>query len=84
MAFSSQDQIINALTNGQTWRNDWTKNFNPTAAAVANECHLMARGAGNPPADAIFDAGTNLAFQAVKDTTTSASCLLHGGNVQDL
>ena len=84
MAFSSQDQIINALTNGQTWRNDWTKNFNPTAAAVANECHLMARGAGNPPADAIFDAGTNLAFQAVKDTTTNAWVMLHGGNVQDL
>lgn len=84
MAFSSQDQIINALTNGQTWRNDWTKNMNPTAAAVANECHVLARGNGNPPPDALFDTGTNLTFQAVKDTTTSASCMLHGGNVQDL
>jgi hypothetical protein len=82
MAFSSHDQLIQALSNGQYWRNDWTKNMNPTAAAVANECHLLARGNGNPPPDAIFDAGTNLTFQAVKDTTTSASCLLHGGDVQ--
>lgn len=83
MSFSSNDQIIQALSNGQSWRADWTKNMNPTAAAVANECHLLARGAGNPAADAIFDAGTNLAFQAVKDTTTNAGVILHGGNVQD-
>lgn len=82
MSFSSQDQIIQALANGQYWRADYTKNFNPTAAAVAGEGHLLARGAGNPPADAIFDAGTNLLFQAVKDTTTSASSILHGGDVQ--
>lgn len=83
MSFNSNDQIIQAMSNGQYWRNDWTKNMNPTAAAVANECHLLARGNGNPPPDAIFDAGTNLTFQAVKDTTTSAGSILHGGNVQD-
>ena len=83
MSFSSNDQIIQALSNGQSWRADWTKNMNPTAAAVANECHLLARGAGNPAADAIFDAGTNLTFQAVKDTTANAGVILHGGNVQD-
>jgi hypothetical protein len=80
--FSSNDQIIQALTSGQSWRADFTKNMNPTAAAVANECHLLARGNGNPSPDAIFDAGTNLAFQPVKDTTTNAGCILHGGNVQ--
>ena len=84
MAISSQDQLIQALSNGQFWRADWSKNFNPTAAAVAAEAHLLARGAGNPPADAIFDAGTNLTFQAVKDTTSSASSILHGGDVQSL
>ena len=82
MSFNSNDQIIQAITNGQYWRADWTKNFNPTAAAVANECHLLARGNGNPAPDAIFDAGTNLTFQAVKDTTTSAGSILHGGDVQ--
>jgi len=80
--FSSRDQIIQAQTNGQVWRADWSKNFNPTAAAVANEWHTLFRGNGNPGPDAIFDAGSNLTFQAVKDTTTSASSIPHGGNVQ--
>lgn len=80
--FSSQDQIISALTNGQNYRYDWSKNFNPTTAAVANEYHMLTRGGGNPTADAIFDAGANLTFQAVKDTTASASSIPHGGNVQ--
>jgi len=80
--FSSQNQIIQALTNGQTFRADWSKNMNPTAAAVANEWHTLFRGNGNPGPDALFDTGTNLTFQAVKDTTTSASSIQHGGNVQ--
>lgn len=80
--FSSNDQIINALANGQTFRCNWSKNFNPTAAAVANEWHTLFRGAGNPGADAIFNAGTNLAFQPVKDTTTNAGAMQHGGAVQ--
>ena len=80
--FSSDDQLLQAQTNGQTWRADWSKNFNPTAAAAAMEAHTLFRGSGNPGADAIFDAGTALAFQPVKDTTTSAGSILHGGNVQ--
>lgn len=80
--FTSQNQIIQAQTNGQTWRADWSKNMNPTAAAVANEWHTLFRGNGNPGPDAIFDAGSNLTFQAVKDTTTNASTIPHGGNVQ--
>lgn len=80
--FTSNDQIISALTAGRTFRANYGKNFNPTAAAVANEWHTLFRGAGNPPADAIFNAGTALTFQAVKDNTTSAGALPHGGNVQ--
>lgn len=80
--FTSQNQIIQALTNGQTFRADWSKNMNPTAAAVANEWHTLCRGNGNPGPDAIFDAGANLTFQAVKDTTTNAASIQHGGNVQ--
>lgn len=80
--FASRDQIIQAQTNGQTWRADWSKNANPTAAAVANEWHTLFRGNGNPGPDAIFDAGANLTFQAVKDTTTNAASIPHGGNVQ--
>lgn len=80
--FTSQNQIIQAMTNGQTWRSDWSKNANPTAAAVANEWHTLFRGNGNPGPDAIFDAGANLTFQPVKDTTTSAATIPHGGDVQ--
>jgi hypothetical protein len=79
---SSNDQLISALANGQSFRANWGKNFNPTAAAVANEWHTLFRGAGNPGADAIFNAGTALTFQAVKDSTTSAGAIQHGGNVQ--
>ncbi len=80
--FSSNDQIIAALCAGQKWDASWGKNFNPTAAAVANEWHTLFRGGGNPGSDAIFDAGANLTFQSVEDTTTNAASLQHGGNVQ--
>lgn len=80
--FASQDQFIQALANGQKFDLTWNKNFNPTTAAVANEFHTLFRGGGNPPADALYNTGTNLAFQAVKDNTTSAAAMQHGGNVQ--
>ncbi len=80
--FTSNDQIVSALAAGRTFRANWGKNFNPTAAAVANEWHTLFRGAGNPGADAIFNAGTALTFQAVKDTTTNAASIQHGGAVQ--
>lgn len=80
--FQSNDAIISAMTAGQTFKSTWGKNFNPTTAAVANEYHTLFRGAGNPQADAIFNAGSNLTFQPVEDTTASAGCIQHGGNVQ--
>lgn len=80
--FSTNDAIIAAMTAGQTFKTTWGKNFNPTAAAVANEYHTLFRGAGNPGADALFNTGTNLEFQPIKDTTTNANSILHGGNLQ--
>lgn len=82
MAFSSNDQIINALALGQTWNAPFGKNMQPTTVCVANEWHMLARGAGNPPADALFNTGTNLAFQPVEYTTANAGALMHGGDVQ--
>lgn len=79
---ASHDQLIQAQSNGQVFKATWGKNFNPTAAAVANEYHTLFRGAGNPGADAIFNTGTNLTFQGVLDNTTSAGAIQHGGNVQ--
>lgn len=80
--FQSHDQVIAALSNGQSFNTVWGKNFNPTAAAVANEYHTLFRGAGNPPADALFNTGSTLVFQAVEDSTASAGTLQHGRNVQ--
>jgi len=80
--FQSNDNIINALSNGQSFRYDWNKSMNPTTAAIAGEFHLTARGNGNPGPDAIFNAGTALLFQGVTDQTTNAASIPHGGNVQ--
>lgn len=80
--FQSQDNIINALSNGQSFRYDWNKSMNPTTAAIAGEFHMTARGNGNPGPDALFDTGANLTFIGVEDGTTSASSIPHGGNVQ--
>lgn len=80
--FSSQDDMINQITtNGKFFRADWNKLMNPTAAAVAGEWHSLARGAGNPPADSIFNAGTALLQQQVFDQTANSGAMPHGGNV---
>lgn len=80
--FSSSDAIVNALTSGQTFKTNWTKQMNPTTAAVAGEVHTLFRGAGNPGSDALFNTGSSLVFQPVQDTTTSAGAMQHGGDVQ--
>ena len=80
--FSSFDDMIQEITaNGKTYRQDWNKNMNPTTAAVAGEWHSLARGGGNPGADALFNTGTNLTFQPISDTTSNASSIQHGGAV---
>lgn len=80
--FSSLDNQINQVSAlGKSFTALWTKQFNPTAAAVANEWHSLARGGGNPAADAIFDVGTNLQEQSVFDVSAGAGCIPHGGNV---
>lgn len=78
---SSDNMITNMSFSGKKWSAPFSKQFNPTAAAVANEWHTLFRGGGNPQADAIFDAGTNLQFQSVFDVTTNAGCIQHGGNI---
>lgn len=76
--FQSQDNIINALSNGQSFRYDFNKSMNPTTAAIAGEFHMTARGNGNPGPDALFDTGANLTFLPVTDTTTNAASIPHG------
>jgi len=80
--FTSGDNMINQVSAlGKRWQAPFSKQFNPTAAAVANEWHTLFRGGGNPQADAMFDVGTNLQMQACYDTDVLAGCIQHGGNV---
>jgi len=82
MPFSSMDDIVNDISvNGQFLRVDWQKSFLPTTNAVAGEWHYMARSAGNPGADTIMNTGTNLNYQSLSDSVTTANSIQHGGNV---
>ena len=80
--FSSQDEMINALSDlGQGFRADWQKSTFATTAHTAGLWYSLFRGGGNPGADTILGTGTNLAFQALTDTTAGATGIQHGGNV---
>ena len=76
------DAFINAVASlNQKYRSEWNKNFLPTTAGVVGQWDVLARGGGNPPADALYNTGTNLLFQPVYDVTTNNSGIMHGGNV---
>lgn len=80
--FQSQDDMINALSVlGQGYRSDWQKSTFATTAQTAGVWYSLFRGGGNPGADTIMGTGTNLAFQALTDTTANATGIPHGGNV---
>jgi hypothetical protein len=80
--FASQDAMIDAITNlGQSYRADWQKSTFATTAHTAGIWYSLFRGGGNPPADTILGTGTNLAFQALRDDTTNATGIPHGGDV---
>jgi hypothetical protein len=81
MAITSEDDLTNALSAGQTWKAEWNKNTFSTTAHTAGLWYSLFRGAGNPSADTILGTGTNLAFQALRDDTTGATGIRHGGDV---
>ena len=82
MGFSSMDDFLNEVTvNGKFQRTDWNKNVLPTTAQAAGMWYDLATGAGNPGSDTAYGAGTNLAFQALDDTSTTSPGIPHGGNV---
>lgn len=82
--FTSQDDLINQVSDlGNAYRTDWQKSTFTTTAQTAGLWYSLFRGGGNPPADTILGTGTNLAFQALTDTTASATGIPHGGNVGD-
>jgi len=80
--FSSLDDFISETTvNGKFVRTDWNKNALPTTAQTAGMWYDLSCGAGNPGSDTAYGSGTNLAFQALDDTSTTSPGIPHGGNV---
>lgn len=80
--FSSLDDFINETTvNGKFVRTDWNKLTLPTTAQTAGLWYDLACAAGNPSSDSAYGGGTNLAFQALDDTSTTSPGIPHGGNV---
>lgn len=82
MALQTMDQIISALTAGQFNRNDWNKNALPVTAQAAGAWYDLSTGAGNPYQNSVIGSTTNLAFQAVSDSTTiTATTAALGGSI---
>ena len=82
MGFASLDDWINEATvNEKTCRTDWNKNALPTTVQAVGMWHDLSCGPGNPGSDSAYGAGTNLAFQALDDTSTTSPGIPHGGNV---
>jgi hypothetical protein len=79
--FPSMDSLAEAITAGRFKRSDWNKLFLPTTVAVAGEWHCLAKGTGNPSTGSIYNTGTNLAFQAVSESTANGGGIPHGGDV---
>jgi hypothetical protein len=82
MGFSSLDDFISETTaSGKFTRTDWNKLALPTTTQVAGMWYDLSTGPGNPGADSAYGSGTNLAFQALDDTSTTSPGIPHGGNV---
>jgi len=80
--FTSADNMLLCMSSlGQAFQSKISKQFNPTAAAVANEWHTMFRGGGMPQADTIFDTGTTLVAQSLCDQVANAGNIYHGQNI---
>ena len=76
MAIQSQDQLITALSAGQTWRTDWNK-ITGASAYTAGRWYDFSPLNGTP----IANAWTGTALNAQIPTDTTGFGLYHGGNV---
>ena len=73
MAINSQDDLIAALSAGQTWVQPFNKNSLGVTTETAGVWYDYSKGGGMPMADAIIGSGTNLTFQPVSDTSTTTA-----------
>jgi hypothetical protein len=76
------DQIISAITAGQFNRTDWNKNALPVTVQTAGVWYDLSTGAGNPFQNSTHGSTTNLAFQALSDSTSiTATTGALGGSI---
>ena len=85
MAITTMDGIISAFTGGKTYRSDFNNNFLPAnASATTGIWYDLSMGAGNPLMNSIIGSTTDLAHQAVTETTTTTATgtgTITGGNL---
>lgn len=82
MTIQSLDQLVSAITAGQAYRSDWNKNALPTTVQAAGQWYDLSMGAGNPAVNSIIGSTTNLAHQAVSETTsTTAATAATSGSI---
>ena len=76
------DQLIAALTGGNSHRADWNKLALPATAQAVGQWYDLSTGSGNPIQNAIIGSGTNLTWQAISQTTsTTAATAALGGSI---
>ena len=79
MTIQSMDELISALSNGRTSRTDWNKNTLPVTVQAVGQWYDWSTGAGNPMQNSIIGGGTNLTFQGISDSTTTAAVTAAAG-----
>ena len=80
MSINSQDDLIAALSAGQTFTLLCNKNSLPVTTEAAGVWYDYSKAAGMPMQDSLIGSGTNLTFQAVSEgqQTTAQSAALGG------
>jgi hypothetical protein len=76
------DAIIASMSAGKFQRTDWNKNALPVTAQALGQWYDLSTGAGNPVQNALIGGGTNLTFQAISESTsTAAATAALGGSI---
>lgn len=73
MAINSQDDLIAALSAGQTNVAAFSKNVHSVTTQAVGTWYDLSKGAGMIAWDALIGSGTNLTFQPMSDTTTTTA-----------
>jgi len=73
MPINSKDDLDAALSAGQTWIEDSSKNLHSVTAQTAGVWYDLSKGGGMLALDSLIGSGTNLTFQPVSDTTTTTA-----------